>query len=286
MKICHFLFGLALAQSTSPANETTTSTATPSTTKSTTTISTTSTTTKSTTTSTTTTTTTPEETTKSESTTASPETTPQPTPAPTPAPTPTNDGIIRITDGNLTCVMLSFEGDFFHQNSTMSIQSNQSTVIDNNCEQPIIQSGDIQIGFTFNYTTIADGNRNTTVWDIQSIQITQDTDLYTADKLEGMQAHAGSSYSCITGFNTTLTGDNNQTTTLSLTEVKIQYGITDISPIVDDKIFTKAESCAADMEQSLLVPIVVACALAGLVLAICVAYIIGRRKTYSGYSAM
>ena len=73
---------------------------------------------------------------------------------------------------------------------------------------------------------------------------------------------------------------------LSLTEVKIQYGISDISPIIDDKTFTKAESCAADMEQSLLVPIVVACALAGLVLAICVAYIIGRRKTYSGYSAM
>ena len=54
---------------------------------------------------------------------------------------------------------------------------------------------------------------------------------------------------------------------------------------IDDE-FAKAESCAADMEQSLLVPIVVACALAGLVLAICVAYIIGRRRTYSGYAAM
>jgi len=279
MKIFHFLFGLILAQTTSPANETTTSTTTPSTTKSTTTKSTT------TTTSTTTSTTTPEETTKSESTTSSPETTPQPTPSPTPSPTPTDDGIIRITDGNLTCVMLSFEGTLFQQDFNTTIQSNQSTIIENNCEQPIIQSGDIQIGFTFNYTTIADGNRNTTVWDLQSIQITKDG-VYTADKLEGMQAHAGSSYSCITGFNTTLTGDNNQTSTLSLTEVKIQYGISDISPIIDDKTFTKAESCAADMEQSLLVPIVVACALAGLVLAICVAYIIGRRKTYSGYSAM
>jgi len=279
MKIFHFLFGLILAQSSSPANETTTSTTTPSTTKSTTTKSTT------TTTSTTTSTTTPEETTKSESTTSTPETTPQPTPSPTPSPTPTDDGIIRITDGNLTCVMLSFEGTLFQQDFNTTIQSNQSTIVENNCEQPIIQSGDIQIGFTFNYTTIADGNRNTTVWDIQSIQITRDG-VYTADKLEGMQAHAGSSYSCITGFNTTLTGDNNQTSTLSLTEVKIQYGISDISPIVDDKTFTKAESCAADMEQSLLVPIVVACALAGLVLAICVAYIIGRRKTYSGYSAM
>jgi len=181
--------------------------------------------------------------------------------------------------------MLSFEGTLFQQDFNTTIQSNQSTIIENNCEQPIIQSGDTQIGFTFNYTTIADGNRNTTVWDLQSIQITRDG-VYTADKLEGMQAHAGSSYSCITGFNTTLTGDNNQTSTLSLTEVKIQYGISDISPIIDDKTFTKAESCAADMEQSLLVPIVVACALAGLVLAICVAYIIGRRKTYSGYSAM
>jgi len=284
MKIFHFLFGLILAQSstiTPATNDTTTSTTTTSTTKLTTTP------TTSTTTSTTkSSTTTPEETTKSESTTSSPETTPQPTPSPTPA--PTDDGIIRITDGNLTCVMLSFEGAFFlpDTNTSVAIQSNQSTIIENDCEQPIIQSGDIQIGFTFNYTTIADGNRNTTVWDIQTIQITQDADLFTADKLEGMQAHAGSSYSCITGFNTTLTGNNNQTSTLSLTEVRIQYGINDISPIIDDKIFTKAESCAADMEQSLLVPIVVACALAGLVLAICVAYIIGRRKTYSGYSAM
>jgi len=284
MKIFHFLLGLALAQTSTPANVTTpiTTTTTPQTTKSTTTKSTT------TTTTTSTTTTTQEETTKSESTTVAPETTPQPNPDPTPSPTPVNDGIIRITDGNLTCVMLSFEGSFFLDatNATATIQSNQSTIVDNNCEEPIIQSGDIQIGFSFNYTTIADGNRNTTVWDIQSIEITKDTITYTADKLEGMQAHAGSSYSCITGFNTTLTGENNQTSTLSLTEVRIQYGIAEISPIINDKVFTKAESCAADMEQSLLVPIVVACALAGLVLAICVAYIIGRRKTYSGYSAM
>ena len=72
---------------------------------------------------------------------------------------------------------------------------------------------------------------------------------------------------------------------LILSKVRVQYAIEDIADIKDDT-FSKAESCAADMEQSLLVPIVVACALAGLVLAICVAYIIGRRRTYSGYAAM
>ena len=72
---------------------------------------------------------------------------------------------------------------------------------------------------------------------------------------------------------------------LTLSKVRVQYAIDDIANIKDDT-FSKAESCAADMEQSLLVPIVVACALAGLVLAICVAYIIGRRRTYSGYAAM
>jgi len=283
MKIYYFFFGFILAQTASVANVTTTTETTPETTPETTK----STTTTTTATSTTTTTTTKEETTKTESTTVEPSSTPQPpTPQPTPSPEPVNDGIIRIKDGNLTCAMMSFEGSFSHSNFNATIQSNQSTIIDNNCEQPTIQSGDIQIGFSFNYTTIADGNRNTTVWDIQSIQIIQDGETYFADALEGMQAHAGSSYSCITGFNTTLTGENNNTSILSLTQVRIQYGITDISPIIDDKGFTKAESCAADMEQSLLVPIVVACALAGLVLAICVAYIIGRRKTYSGYSAM
>ena len=105
-----------------------------------------------------------------------------------------------------------------------------------------------------------------------------------------MEAHAGSSYSCQTGFNVTLTGgadnvETNATFTLELTRVRIQYAVEDIAKITNDE-FAKAESCAADMEQSLLVPIVVACALAGLVLAICVAYIIGRRRTYSGYAAM
>lgn len=155
-----------------------------------------------------------------------------------------------------------------------------------NCEQPVIQYGDLEMSFSFNYTTVAEGSRNTTLWDIQTIRVTQDGIEYTAYQLEGMQAHAGSSYACITGFNTTLSDNNNGTATLTLSDVRIQYGIRDISPIIDDQIFSKAESCAADMEQSLLVPIVVACALAGLVLAICVAYIIGRRKTYSGYSAM
>jgi hypothetical protein len=66
----------------------------------------------------------------------------------------------------------------------------------------------------------------------------------------------------------------------------LEVGIPDDYPITDNTVFAKAESCAADIEESLLVPIIVACALAGLVLAICVAYIIGRRRTYSGYSAM
>lgn len=69
-------------------------------------------------------------------------------------------------------------------------------------------------------------------------------------------------------------------------EFWVECGIEDTFPIEDETKFAKAESCAADIEESLLVPIVVACALAGLVLAICVAYIIGRRRTYSGYSAM
>ena len=74
--------------------------------------------------------------------------------------------------------------------------------------------------------------------------------------------------------------------TINLTDVNVEVGIDEEFPITDSTKFAKAESCAADIEESLLVPIVVACALAGLVLAICVAYIIGRRRTYSGYSAM
>merc|ERR1711885_74716 len=110
----------------------------------------------------------------------------------------------------------------------------------------------------FNYTTEGNGNQNVTIWDIMAVGFEYDGIKYDG-QVEGMEAHAGSSYSCQTGFNVTLTGgadnvDTNATFTLELTRVRIQ--------------FAKAESCAADMEQSLLVPIVVACALAGLVLAI------------------
>ena len=154
-----------------------------------------------------------------------------------------------------------------------------------------------------------------TTWDIASVSLTFGKFLFYLIRLtlkyfsddveydgqvEGMQAHAGSSYSCQTGFNTTLTAPNLNNATyrldfgsyteisrfsLTLERVRVQYAIQDVASIKEDK-FAKAESCAADMEQSLLVPIVVACALAGLVLAICVAYIIGRRRTYSGYAAM
>lgn len=74
--------------------------------------------------------------------------------------------------------------------------------------------------------------------------------------------------------------------TVTMAALWVEVAIADAYPISDSTTFAKAESCAADMEESFLVPIVVACALAGLVLAICVAYIIGRRRTYSGYSAM
>jgi hypothetical protein len=136
-----------------------------------------------------------------------------------------------------------------------------------------------------NDTTVNDGAKNVTTWEIYEIQLNTETEKFVASKLEGMRAHAGASYSCVVGFTTELTGDANNTASLTMAKMRVEYG-TGVSPITNDTVFLKAESCAADMEQSLLVPIIVACALAGLVLAICVAYIIGRRRTYSGYSAM
>merc|ERR1711935_51932 len=203
-------------------------------------------------------------------------------------PIPTgDDGIVRITRDNETCAMIKFEGSFALDTAEGSISSNSSALmLESTCEKAIILTNDALLTLEFNYTTEVNGNQNVTIWDIMAVGFEYDSVSYNG-QVEGMEAHAGSSYSCQTGFNVTLTTPEatNSTFTLELTRVRIQYAVESIAKINNDE-FAKAESCAADMEQSLLVPIVVACALAGLVLAICVAYIIGRRRTYSGYAAM
>lgn len=233
-----------------------------------------------------------------------PVTTPQPEPAPVtteePTPAPVDNGIRVLANSNGTaCIMVMFQAEvtLTASNETVSIFSNETAVDEENSKcvdeedgTMTVTKGEATLVFKLAYTTTQEGVKNVTTWKIGAIDVklgSMDTAVETLD-LRAESIHGGSAYSCITGFTSNLTdpADVNSTIvgSLKMREFWVECGIEDTFPIEDETKFAKAESCAADIEESLLVPIVVACALAGLVLAICVAYIIGRRRTYSGYS--
>jgi len=145
---------------------------------------------------------------------------------------------------------------------------------------------DVQLKFALSYNVTGLGNE--TKWKIDSITAVDGNKarLVTED-LRAEWIYGGIAYSCITGFTSNLTVEEQQNTTATVTmsDLWVEVALPNF-PIENATHFSKAISCAADIEESLLVPIIVATALAGLVLAICVAYIIGRRKTYSGYNPM
>jgi len=222
-------------------------------------------------------------------------TTPAPQPVTTAAPAPSDNGIRKLIGSNGTaCLMVKYEASF--TNTTTTFLSNSSSVVtsDSQCiedgEGKIVLSNDSKnlIQFDLSATTVAEGTKNITTWQIQKISVTTDAGKLETVDLRAESIHGGVAYSCITGFTANLTDGTNSTDlpTLTIADFWVEVALGEDFPITDDEKFAKAESCAADIEESLLVPIVVACALAGLVLAICVAYIIGRRRTYSGYSAM
>lgn len=55
--------------------------------------------------------------------------------------------------------------------------------------------------------------------------------------------------------------------------------------MVENNSYSTAHDCAMD-DTSILIPIVVGAALAGLILIVLIAYVIGRRKTYVGYQTL
>jgi len=232
-------------------------------------------------------------------TTEAPIVTTTPATATTIAPTPADEGIRALSDSNgTTCIMVKFEATLTVGNASVTLRSNETAVDTANSEcisdsetgGILLKSSEFNLKFYLSSETISEGVKNVTTWRIDNININQGGVEWTTVDLKAESIHGGSSYSCITGFTANITdvADKNSTVggTITMSGLWVEVAIGEAFPISDSSKFAKAESCAADMEESFLVPIVVACALAGLVLAICVAYIIGRRRTYSGYSAM
>ncbi|KAJ0049791.1 hypothetical protein NL108_003556, partial [Boleophthalmus pectinirostris] len=89
------------------------------------------------------------------------------------------------------------------------------------------------------------------------------------------QATLGNSYMCNKEQNYTIT----KQLTIFTFELQVQpFGVRKDS-------FSTAQECSLD-DTSILIPIVVGAALAGLILIVVIAYVIGRRKTYVGYQTL
>ncbi|XP_041930882.1 lysosome-associated membrane glycoprotein 2 isoform X2 [Alosa sapidissima] len=97
----------------------------------------------------------------------------------------------------------------------------------------------------------------------------------TNSSLSLWEASVGSSYMCKKEQSDEITSS----VTLHTFDLQIQpFG-------VEDDKFSTAHECAMD-DSSILIPIIVGAALAGLILIVVIAYMIGRRKTYVGYQTL
>jgi len=223
-------------------------------------------------------------------------TTPSPEPSPTPKPEVPKEIKVLYDDDDKPCIMMQFFAEVQTPTNNYAIRSNETEVdtsesscIGFDASQAgalVVNYNDVQLNFALSYNMSGLGNE--TKWKIDSITaVDADKDRLVTEDLRAEWIYGGIAYSCITGFTSNFTVEEQQNTTASITlsDLWVEVALPNF-PIENDTHFSKAISCAADIEESLLVPIIVATALAGLVLAICVAYIIGRRKTYSGYNPM
>uniref|UniRef100_A0A3Q0S327 Lysosomal-associated membrane protein 2 n=1 Tax=Amphilophus citrinellus TaxID=61819 RepID=A0A3Q0S327_AMPCI len=103
--------------------------------------------------------------------------------------------------------------------------------------------------------------------------ITETTVPTTATNLSLWEASVGSSYMC------------NKEQTFNISDSLTIYTFSlHVQPFgVQKGVFT--QECSLD-DTSILVPIIVGAALAGLILIVVIAYVIGRRKTYVGYQTL
>uniref|UniRef100_A0A3B4ASQ9 Uncharacterized protein n=1 Tax=Periophthalmus magnuspinnatus TaxID=409849 RepID=A0A3B4ASQ9_9GOBI len=210
-----------------------------------------------TTTTATTTTAAPTTTTGSPNTTTTNTTSAVPTTTTTPAPTlpsPTTH-LYQVKKDNVTCLMVKFGLRYGYQGVVSSdylthfsafLLDMLLTVLFHVCDM-------FCLVFCLEGVAFTESNSNLTLW----------------------QASLGNSYMCNKEQNYTIT----KQLTIFTFELQVQpFG-------VKKESFSTAQECSLD-DTSILIPIVVGAALAGLILIVVIAYVIGRRKTYVGYQTL
>ncbi|KAJ4945870.1 hypothetical protein JOQ06_023548 [Pogonophryne albipinna] len=204
-------------------------------------------------------------------------TAPPPTPTPSPTlPAPTTGKYKLQPDVNSTaCLLADFGLRFKIKDEEMNFEPN-GTAVTGKCEvnssELVLTSSTVTIKFTF--------TNDTKKFRLHALNVTGKTSSGVAfsaanTNLSLWEAAVGSSYMCNKEQNYTISAD------LSIYTFELR-----VQPLAVKKgIFSTAHECSLD-DTSILIPIIVGAALAGLILIVVIAYMIGRRKTYVGYQTL
>nr|XP_036880787.1 lysosome-associated membrane glycoprotein 1 isoform X2 [Manis javanica] len=222
----------------------------------------------------------------------SPTTAPAPVPPrPSPSPKPENPSVFRynVTGANGTCLLASMglqlnvtyeKTDNTTVTHVFNISPNKTTV-GGSCTAQLVtaelQSDDATV-LVFQFSMNASSNQfflqgvqlNTTLPDARDPAFRA-----TNNSLRALQATVGKSYRCNSGEHVQVT----RAFAVNMFKVWVQ------AFHVEGGTFGSVEECQLD-EDSLLVPIAVGGALAGLVLVVLIAYLIGRKRSHAGYQTI
>ncbi|XP_056141413.1 lysosome-associated membrane glycoprotein 2 isoform X2 [Lampris incognitus] len=206
-----------------------------------------------------------------------------PTTTPTPAlPTPaTGKYIIKPDENSTACLLASVglrigfrQGEKYQE---INLEPNGTTVsgtCGTNSSELVLRSNTVTFMFTFT------SDAKTKKFHLHALNVTASPSsgvvfTETNNNLTLWEATVGSSYLCNKEQN------YNITSLLTLYTYELQ-----VQPFAINKgVFSTAHECSMD-DTSILIPIIVGAALAGLILIVVIAYVIGRRKTYVGYQTL
>jgi len=233
------------------------------------------------------------------------EPTPAPEPAPEPTPAPANDYFYNITEGNVTCVMI--DGDF---SFLIALEANDTKKV-----KVVIPKHNADVTGACNGTdgtqriTLTWGKNSATfvfestksMWNISSYTATlvldgsdfKNTSLFDKEMtlqinlaLTPVEVAVNHSYKCISHLDSSTQAsidgiEYDNTVLADMDGMQIQA----FNMIANEPDFVDATHCTAD-ETSDIVPIAVGCALAGLVVIVLIAYLVGRRRRSAAYQSV
>uniref|UniRef100_M4AGT2 Lysosomal-associated membrane protein 2 n=1 Tax=Xiphophorus maculatus TaxID=8083 RepID=M4AGT2_XIPMA len=202
-------------------------------------------------------------------TTAVPPTTPTPT-----LPTPTVGNYSFKHDVNSTACLLANFGLRIGFTQNKEVNFDPPTEVSGSCgvdsSELILMSNGINVSLSF--------YNDTKKFRLHAVNVTLNTSSgidYPGANLSLWEAAVGSSYMCNKEQNFTITD------LLSIYTFSLH-----VQPFgVKNGLYSTAHECSLD-DPSILIPIIVGAALAGLILIVVIAYVIGRRKTHVGYQTL